>query len=72
MTREKKELLKQLRELDEMEYMNTRADEQMGEMTRACYEAIEDYYGELRRPIYERLNVLMHGRLNDYFQACVI
>lgn len=72
MTREKKELLKQLRELDEIEYMNTRTDEQMGEMTRACYEAIEDYYGELRRPIYERLNELMHGRLNDYFQACVI
>lgn len=72
MTREKKELLKQLRDIDEMEYMNTRADEQMGEMTRTCYEAIEDHYDELRRPIYERLNVLMHGRVNDYFMACII
>lgn len=72
MTREKKELLKQLREIDEAEYMNTRADEQMGEMTRRQYEAIEDHYGELRRPIYERLNELMHGHLNDYFMAAVI
>lgn len=72
MTREKKELLKQLRDINEAEDMSTRADEQMGEMTRACYEAIEDYYGELRRPIYERLNVLMHGRVNDYFMAHVI
>lgn len=72
MTREKKELLKQLRKLDEMEYMNTCADEQMGEMTEACYKAIEDYYSELKRPIYERLNVLMHGRVNDFFMACVI
>lgn len=72
MTREKKELLKQLQDISETEYKNTRADEQMGEMTRACYRAIEDHYNELRRPIYERLNVLMHGRVNDYFQACVI
>lgn len=72
MTREKKELLKQLQVINEMEYMNTRADEQMGEMTSSCYRAIADHYDELRRPIYKRLNVLMHGRLNDYFQACVI
>lgn len=72
MTREKKELFKKLQEIDRAEYMNTRADEQMGEMTRSQYEAIEDHYGELRRPIYERLNELMHGRLNDYFMASII
>lgn len=72
MTREKKELLKRLRAIDEMQDMSTHADEQMGEMTRACYEAIEDAYDKLRRPIYERLNVLMHGRINDYFCAYVI
>lgn len=72
MTREKKELLKQLQNINEEEYMSTRADEQMGEMTSSCYKAIEDYYNKLRRPIYERLNVLMHGRVNDYFQACVV
>ncbi len=72
MTREKKELFKQLQAIDEMEYMNTRADEQMGEMSSKQYESIENYYGEQRRPILERLNELMHGRLNDYFCACVI
>ena len=37
-----------------------------------CTTLIEVIYEELRRPIYERLDVLMHGRLNDYFKASVI
>ena len=72
MTREKKELFKQLQAIDETEYRSTRADEQMGDMTSRQYKSIEDYYDEQRRPILERLNELMHGRLNDYFCACII
>lgn len=64
MTREKKELLKQLQDIDEAE----RLDYSIGDVGPEFFETFE----EQRRPIYERLNVLMHGRLNDYFQACVI
>lgn len=67
MTREKKELLKQLQGIHDAEYADMRMDGS-GELGSR----IADHYDELRRPIYERLNVLMHGRLNDYFQACVI
>ena len=72
MTREKRELLKQLRQIDEQQDRSTKADEQMGELTSHCYEVIEDFYDKQRRPILERLNTLMHGRVNDYFCACVI
>lgn len=65
-------MLRRLQEINEIEYWSTKADEAMGEMTRSCYEAIEDHYYKMKRPIYERLNELMHGRVNDYFQACVI
>jgi hypothetical protein len=64
MTREKKELLKQLQAIDEAE----RLDYSIGDVGPGFWEVFE----EQRRPIYERLNELMHGRLNDYFQACVI
>lgn len=72
MTREKKELLKQLQAIDEKQYICTAANEQMGEMTAEGYEAIQDYYDKLRSDCYERLNVLMHGRVNDFFREYVI
>lgn len=68
MTREKKELLKQLEQIDianSLEYS-------IGELSERAIQAIEDEIYELKQPIYKRLNELMHGRLNDYFQACVI
>lgn len=64
MTREKKELLKQLQAIDEA----MRLDLSIGEVGPRFFELYEDE----KRPIYERLNVLMHGRLNDFFGACVI
>jgi DNA-directed RNA polymerase subunit N (RpoN/RPB10) len=67
MTREKKELLKQLQEIDFAEYCDNRMD---GSGECGCM--IAEHYDKFRQPIYERLNELMHGRLNDYFQACVI
>lgn len=67
MTREKKELLKQLDAINEAENMDYEMDGS-GE----CGRFISEHYEEQRRPIYERLNVLMHGRLNDYFMASVI
>lgn len=67
MTREKKELLKQLYLINEQEDMDQELDGS-GELGGE----IHDYYEDFRRPIYERLNELMHGRLNDYFMACVI
>ena len=72
MTREKKEILKQLRQFDEIENMNIETDEAMGPLTPKCYEDIADYYGEQRMPLLLRLNELMHGRVNDYFGACVL
>lgn len=67
MTREKKELLKKLDELNYAEYCDNLMDGS-GE----CGGFIADAFDKLRQPIYERLNVLMHGRLNDYFCATVI
>lgn len=64
MTREKKELLKQLRAIDEAMHL----DYSIGDVGPHFFEVYEDE----KRPIYERLNVLMHGRLNDFFGACVI
>lgn len=64
MTREKKELLKQLQAIDEAE----RLDYSIGDVGPHFHET----FYEQRRLIYERLNVLMHGRVNDYFCACVI
>jgi len=64
MTREKKELLKQLQAIDEAE----RLDYSIGEVGPGFWEVFQAQ----RRPILKRLNVLMHGRLNDYFQACVV
>ena len=68
MTREKKELLKQLQAIDEAEHREM----SIGPLSPRALEALEEELDEYRRPIYERLNELMHGRLNDYFQACVI
>lgn len=67
MTREKKELLKRLDLIGEWESMDLELDGS-GELGHR----IHDHYEDLRRPIYERLNVLMHGRVNDFFMACVI
>lgn len=72
MTREKKGLLRQLRQIDENEAMSIELDEAMGPLTPACYERIADFYEEQRRPLLIRLNELMHGRVNDYFCACVL
>lgn len=68
MTREKKELLKQLQAIDEAEHREM----SIGPLSPRALEALEEEIGELKKPIYERLNVLMHGRLNDFFCACVI
>ena len=67
MTREKKELFKKLQEIDWQENCELEMDGS-GELGSRISEVFE----KLRQPIYERLNVLMHGRLNDYFQAAVI
>ena len=67
MTREKKELFKKLQEIDWQENCELEMDGS-GELGSRISEVFE----ELRRPIYERLNVLMKGRLNDYFMASVI
>lgn len=67
MTREKKELLKKLNEIDFAEHCEYAMDGS-GE----CGGFISEHFDNLRKPIYERLNVLMKGRLNDYFMACVI
>lgn len=72
MTREKRELLKQIRQIDEDEAMSIKLGEAMGPLTPACYEHIEDFYREQRRLLLIRLNELMHGRVNDYFCACVL
>ena len=64
MTREKKELFKKLEAIDEAEHL----DMSIGPVGPNYFDKLED----LRTPIYERLNVLMHGRLNDFFGACVI
>ncbi len=68
MTREKKELLKQL----ESTYIAENLDYSIGELSEKAIQALDDYYYEIRMPILKRLNELMHGRLNDYFQAAVI
>lgn len=67
MTREKKELLKKLEEINIWENMEYEMDGS-GE----CGGFISEHFEEQRRKIYEKLDELMHGRLNDYFQACVI
>ena len=72
MTREKRELLKQLRQIDEDEAVCIGLDEALGPLTSKCYEDIADHYREQRRPLLIRLNELMHGRVNDYFQAYVL
>lgn len=68
MTREKRELLAKLQRIDIAE------DREMsiGPLSEAALRSIEAEFETLRRPIYERLNELMHGRVNDYFCACVI
>lgn len=67
MTREKKELFKQLQAINDAEYADMWMDGS-GELGSR----IAEHYDELKRPIYERLDVLMHGRVNDYFGAYVV
>jgi cytidylate kinase len=68
MTREKRELLAKLEKIDIAE------DREMsiGEMSESAMRSITAEFDTIRRPILERLNVLMHGRINDYFCACVL
>ena len=68
MTREKRELLAQLQRIDEHEHLEM----SIGPLSERALRSMQDEFDALRRPILERLNVLMHGRLNDYFCACVI
>lgn len=68
MTREKKELLAKLERIDIAEDREL----SIGPLSESALRSIEAEFYTLRKPIYERLNVLMHGRLNDYFCACVI
>lgn len=72
MTREKKELLKQIRDIDEAEHTSIKLDEAMGPLTPACYDRIYEEYDKLRKPLLIKLNELMHGRVNDYFCAAVL
>lgn len=68
MTREKRELLKQLEQIDIQEDLVL----SIGPLSPRALEVLEEEVYSLKRPILERLNTLMHGRVNDYFCACVI
>ena len=68
MTREKRELLIQLEQIDIQEDLVL----SIGPLSPRALEALEEEVGNLKRPILERLNTLMHGRVNDYFCACVL
>lgn len=68
MTREKKELLKQLAVISQHESL----EYSIGEMSPAAIQALDEEVERQRRPLLLRLNELMHGKVNDYFQACVI
>lgn len=68
MTREKKELIKQLRAINEAENLEL----SIGPLSPAAFNDVIDEYDKRKRPLLLRLNELMHGRLNDYCQACVI
>lgn len=68
MTREKKELIKQLRAINEAENLEM----SIGPLSPQAFDALREEFDGLKRPLLTRLNELMHGRLNDYCQACVI
>lgn len=68
MTREKRELLAKLQCIDD----NERLEMSIGPLSESALRSMEVEFYTIRRPILERLNELMHGRLNDYFCACVI
>ena len=68
MTAEKRYLLAKLRRIHENEQLELG----IGPLSPAAYRSIVAEFETLRRPIYARLNELMHGRLNDYFGATVI
>ena len=68
MTREKRELLAKLKRIDQAEHLEM----SIGPLSEAALRSIEAEFYTLRRPIFERLNVLMHGRINDFFGAAVI
>ena len=68
MTREKKELLKRLQDICE----NERFELNVGPLSEKAFLSLREDFEKEKRPIYERLNVLMRGRLNDYFGAHVI
>lgn len=68
MTREKRELLAQLKRIEDAQHLEM----SIGPLSEAALRSIEAEFYTIRRPILERLNTLMHGRLNDYFGAAVI
>lgn len=68
MTREKKELLKRLQDICE----NERFELNVGPLSEKAFLSLREDFEKEKRPIYKRLNILMHGRLNDYFGAHVI
>lgn len=68
MTREKRELLAKLQRIEDAEHLEM----SIGPLSEAARRSMEAEFYTIRRPILERLNELMHGRLNDYFGAAVI
>lgn len=68
MTREKKELIKQLRAINDAENLEM----SIGPLSPEAFNALREEYEGLKKPLFKRLNVLMHGRLNDYYGACIV
>jgi hypothetical protein len=68
MTREKRELLAKLDRINRAEHLEM----SIGPLSESALRSIEAEFYTLRRPILERLNTLMHGRLNEYFGSAVI
>lgn len=72
MTREKKELLKQLNAITEEEELCFEMNSAMGELPEWWYIKTQEEYYNKKLPVYKRLNELMHGRVNDYFCTVVL
>ena len=68
MTREKREIIKSLRAINEAENLEM----SIGPLSPQAFDALREEFDGLKRPLLIRLNELMHGRLNDYAGACII
>ena len=68
MTREKRELLAKLQRIERAENVEL----SIGPLSESAVRSIDAEFYSIKRPILERLNTLMHGRLNDYFGVAVI